>query len=184
VCAQFETTDRDYVIERWGINPKSNVIGAANWGTIYPKYETLLIICNNEPIVRSWGLTPEWARRPVINAKCEEAHQKKTFIPLLTNRCVIPAASYYEWQGKKGSKVKTNIFGNSMFAIAGLYTKHQYVMFTCASAKAIAGIHHRMPAILEEESVNDWLNPENNYADIKSLLKTFGGLLEWQQGTS
>ena len=182
MCSQFETTDRDDVIERWGINPRSNLIGAANWGTIYPKYDTLLIICKNEPIVRSWGLNPEWVKRPVINAKSEEAHQKKTFIPLLSNRCVIPVASYYEWQGKKGSKVRTNIFGKSMFSIAGLYTEHQYVMFTCASAAAIEHIHHRMPAILDEDSVNDWLNPDNDYADIKSLLQPFRGLLEWELG--
>ena len=83
MCSQFETTDREDVIERWGINPRSNLMGFANWGTIYPKYNTLLIISDNEPIVRSWGLTPEWSKRPIINAKSEEAHKKKTFLPLL-----------------------------------------------------------------------------------------------------
>ena len=181
MCSRFETTDREDAIERWGINPRSNLLATAKWGTIYPKNDTLLITYGNEPIIRSWGLTPEWAKRPLINAKSEEAHEKKTFIPLLSSRCVIPAASYYEWKGEKGSKVKTNIFGKSMFSIAGLYTEDQYVMFTCAPAEAIAHIHHRMPAILGDDGVNDWLNPDNDYADIKILLHPFYGPLEWDQ---
>ena len=181
MCSRFETTERDYVIERWDINPRSNLLGAAKWGTIFPKYDTLLITYDNEPIIRSWGLTPEWAKRPLINAKSEEAHKKKTFIPLLSSRCVIPAASYYEWQTEKGAKIKTNIFGKSMFSIAGLYTEDQYVMFTCVPAEAIARIHHRMPMILNDDAIYDWLNPDNDYADIKTLLYPYSGPLEWNQ---
>ena len=180
MCSQFETTDREDVIERWGINPQSNLMGSANWGTIYPKYNTLLIISDNEPIVRSWGLTPEWSKRPIINAKSEEAHKKKTFLPLLNSRCIIPANSYYEWQGEKGSKYKTNIFGKSMFSIAGLYTENQYIMFTCSAAESIKHIHHRMPAILQDDEIRDWLNPNTNYVDVKSLLCPISGPLEWE----
>ena len=181
MCSRFETTDRETVIERWGINPRSNLLGAARWGTIYPKYNTLLITYDGEPIIRSWGLTPEWAKSPVINAKSEEAHEKKTFIPLLSSRCVIPAASYYEWQGERGSKTKANIFGKSIFSIAGLYTEDQYVLFTCSSTEVIAHIHHRMPVILDDNAVQDWLNPGNDYSDVKNLLHPYCGSLEWVQ---
>ena len=181
MCSQFDAAEREDVIERWGIIPQSNVLGSAKWGTIYPKYDTLLITYDNEPMVRRWGLTPEWSKRPLINAKSEEVHRKKTFIPLLQSRCIIPAAAYYEWQRKNDSKIKTRIFGESMFSIAGLYTRDHYVMFTCAPAEGIAHIHHRMPVILDDQSIDDWLNPYNEFSDIKTLLQPFGGLLEWDQ---
>ena len=181
MCSRFEPAVKEDVILRWDINPGSNVLGSAKWTTIYPKYDTLLITYENEPIVRSWGLTPEWAKRPLINAKSEEAHEKRTFTPLLGNRCIIPAASYYEWQGPKGSKIKTNIFGKSMLPIAGLCNEEQYVMFTCAPAEAISHIHNRMPVILEEDAVSEWLKPENDYSDLRMLLQPYGGQLEWNE---
>ena len=181
MCSRFETTDRENAVTRWGINPRSNLIGAAKWGTIFPKYETLLITYDNEPIIRSWGLTPDWAQRPIINAKSEEAHEKKTFVPLLSNRCVIPAESYYEWQGEKGSKIKTKIYGRSIFLIAGLYTAEQYVMFTCPAAEAVAHIHNRMPVILGNGEVSDWLDPGKGFANVKTLLHPFSGSLEWKE---
>ena len=94
MCSRFEPAEKEDVVLRWDVNPGSNVLGSAKWSTIFPKYDTLLITYANEPIVRSWGLTPEWAKRPLINAKSEEAHTKRTFTPLLNSRCVIPAASY------------------------------------------------------------------------------------------
>ena len=181
MCSRFEPAVKEDVILRWDINSGSNVLGSAKWTTIYPKYDTLLITYENEPIVRSWGLTPEWAKRPLINAKSEEAHEKRTFTPLLNNRCVIPAASYYEWQGPKGSKIQTNIFGKSMLPIAGLYSEDQYVMFTCAPAEAISHIHNRMPVILDDDAVNEWLEPENDYSDLRELLHPYGGQLEWSE---
>ena len=181
MCSQFDAAEREDVIERWGIIPQSNVLGSAKWGTIYPKYGTLLITYDNEPMVRRWGLTPEWSKRPLINAKSEQVHSKKTFVPLLQSRCIIPAASYYEWQYKNDSKIKTRIFGESMFSIAGLYTNDHYVMFTSAPAEGIAHIHHRMPAILNDQSIHDWLNPDNKFSEIKTLLQPFDGLLEWDQ---
>ncbi len=68
-----------------------------------------------------------------------------------------------------------------MFSIAGLYTNDHYVMFTSAPAEGIAHIHHRMPAILNDQSIDDWLNPGNEFSDIKTLLQPFDGLLEWDQ---
>ena len=181
MCSRFEPAEKEDVVLRWDINPGSNVLGSAKWSTIYPKYDTLLITYDNEPIVRRWGLTPEWAKRPLINAKSEEAHEKRTFSPLLASRCVIPAASYYEWQGPKGAKIKTNIFGKSMLPIAGLYSEDQYVMFTCVPAESISHFHNRMPAILDEDAVGDWLNPNNEYSDLRVLLKPYGSQLDWSE---
>ena len=181
MCSRFEPAVKEDVTLRWDINPGSNVLGSAKWTTIYPKYDTLLITYHNEPIVRSWGLTPEWAKRPLINAKSEEAHDKRTFAPLINNRCVIPTASYYEWQGPKDSKIKTNIFGKSMLPIAGLFTEDQYVMFTCAPTEAISHIHKRMPVILDDHAVNEWLKPENDYSDLREMLVPFGGQLDWAE---
>ena len=67
-----------------------------------------------------------------------------------------------------------------MFSIAGLYTEDHYIMFTCSAAESIKHIHHRMPAILQDGEIRDWLNPHTNYVDVKSLLCPFSGPLEWE----
>ena len=80
-------------------------------------------------------------------------------------RCLIPADSYYEWQKKGKEKQKyqlapTNANG---FFLAGIYRIEQgsavFSVLTKEPVDSIAFIHHRMPVILPQEAMSDWLNP-------------------------
>jgi putative SOS response-associated peptidase YedK len=169
MCSRFET-DRKKVEPRFDIDPACEIAQAATWGEIRPTDPALLIAADEEPVVRRWGLTPEWAERPVINAKAEEAAQKKTFQPMLASRCIIPATSWYEWRPEAGRKVKTRIGRDEVLLIAGLYDAARFVMFTVAAAPRVAHVHHRMPALLSDETMGAWLDPAARFEDVRHLL--------------
>ena len=172
MCSRFET-DRKKVEPRFDIDPGSELAQAATSGEVRPTDPALLIAHDREPIVRRWGLTPDWAERPVINAKAEEAAQKKTFQPLLASRCIIPATSWYEWRPEAGRKVKTRIGHDEVLLIAGLYDAARFVMFTVAAAPRVAHVHHRMPALLPDDVMADWLDPTVRFEDVRPLLIPF-----------
>lgn len=176
MCSRFES-DRKKVEPRFDIDPASEIAEAATWGEIRPTDPALLIAGDEEPIVRRWGLTPDWAERPIINAKAEDAVHKRTFQPLLASRCVIPATSWYEWRPEAGGKVKTRIGRDNVLLIAGLYDSARFVMFTVAAAPAVAHVHHRMPALLSDDAMADWLDPAARFDEVRHLLLPYAHAL-------
>ena len=87
-------------------------------------------------------------------------------------RCLIPADSYFEWEhlGNKKQKYEISPNGSSGFCLAGIYRIEQgravFSILTRESAESIAFIHDRMPVILPETAVSDWLNPRYNGIEI------------------
>ena len=103
----------------------------------------------------------------IFNARSETAAQKAMFADgMRQRRCLIPADCYYEWQ-KTGSEkqkyqlVPTNTNG---FFLAGIYRIEQgfpvFSVLTKEPVESIAFIHNRMPVILPNEIIKDWLNPQ------------------------
>ena len=86
--------------------------------------------------------------------------------------CLIPAQHYYEWKKTDGKKVKYAIEpeGADGFFLAGIYRmeagKPVFKILTRDAAEGIAFIHERMPVILPNEAVSDWLNPKCHGKDI------------------
>ena len=76
-----------------------------------------------------WGLIPFWAKDPsigsrMINARSETVHEKNSFKrPLKSQRCLIIADGFFEWQKTWQSKVPMFIQLKSKrpFGFAGLY---------------------------------------------------------------
>src|SRR5690554_705580 len=64
------------------------------------------IIVNNRPDIitgANWGLLPAWAKetsfqKNTLNARIESLDEKPSFRNSITNRCIIPATNFYEWQ--------------------------------------------------------------------------------------
>jgi putative SOS response-associated peptidase YedK len=169
MCARYETLTKK-ILDHFKARTAENITESAKWGEIRPTDTALLIGYDREVLARRWGLMPDWAERPVINAKAEEAHAKRTFQPLLAARCVIPADAYYEWRSDGARKLKMRIAGAEPLAFAGMYTDDTFVMFTTAAAPSVAPIHHRMPAILDADAIEAWLNPDAEYDELRPLL--------------
>lgn len=117
-----------------------------------------------------WGLIPKWSEkmqdfRPLNNARLETLMEKRTFSGLIIKqRCVVPADGYYEWrkndEGKKFPQFIKRENNETLF-FCGLYQKNTNIEFsiiTTAAKGELADIHHRMPVILKEEEINNYLN--------------------------
>lgn len=127
-----------------------------------------------------WSLIPPWSKElklkyPTFNARSEGIAEKATFKgPLKKQRCVIPVTGFYEWTGPKTKRVPHAIFGpEKILPLAGLYSWWRdpaapegegwvltATILTRASAGVMESLHDRMPVFLDDEILQDWLDPE------------------------
>lgn len=109
----------------------------------------------------------------IFNARSETAAQKAMFADgMRQRRCLIPADCYYEWQKTGQGKQKYQIAPTDAngFFLAGIYRIEQgrpaFSILTKDPVESIAFIHNRMPVILPNEVMSDWLNPRLNGLEI------------------
>lgn len=136
-----------------------------------------------------WGLIPSWAKDPkigshTINARAEGLADKPSFrTPFRRQRCIVPASGFYEW--RKTGSTKTPYFihrqDGELVGFAGLWDRwrtpegqevQSYTIITTEPNALVAPIHNHMPAILEPEHEDDWLNPDNHDTDFLATLLT------------
>jgi putative SOS response-associated peptidase YedK len=147
-----------------------------------------------------WGLIPSWAKDPklgykLINARAETVSDKPAFREALqSRRCLIPADGFYEWakEEKAKSPYCFTLVDDSVFAFAGLWDRwtdrNGEALPTCSiittSANAlIAGVHDRMPVILEPENYDLWLDPGFRKTEpLLDLLQPYraGSMHSWR----
>lgn len=130
-----------------------------------------------------WGYHILGVDRPVVNARAESAKEKKSFAEdWRKHRCIIPASYYFEWEHlkrtdgkvKTGQKYAIQPKGSSVTWIAGLYRMEEknglhYPVFTVLTREPSAELrklHNRMPVILPESVIDDWLLPGSNPEEI------------------
>ena len=133
-----------------------------------------------------WGFTGKTSC--LFNARVETADQKPTFRDSWSrNRCVIPASYYFEWQhlispeGKKqtGDKFRIQPRDSALTLLAGLYRLEEkdgslfphFTILTREPPADLRVIHDRMPVILQEDAVSDWLDPAANPSVIRKLAE-------------
>ena len=119
-----------------------------------------------------WGYRVEGLNRPLFNARTETAMVKKSFADSWKeHRCIVPASWYFEWEhhttpgGRKvtGQKYAIKPKETELTWLCGIYRLENnyphFVILTREPGEGIAFIHNRMPLILPDEAVNDWINP-------------------------
>lgn len=145
------------------------------------------IIVNNRPDIitgANWGLLPAWAKetsfqKNTLNARIESLDEKPSFRNSITNRCIIPATNFYEWQwqdskGKVKQKHSISVINEDLLAFAGLYSIWNnpntgipmltYTIITTVANELMSEIHNikkRMPVVLNKEHHNLWLQGED-----------------------
>jgi putative SOS response-associated peptidase YedK len=130
-----------------------------------------------ELVAMHWGLIPSWARdaaigSKLINARCESAADKPAFRSAFRRRrCVIPASGFYEWKklarGKQPYYIE-RVDGQPLL-LAGLWEIwrepaskepiESCSILTTQANESISTLHNRMPAVLEPEQCDAWLDP-------------------------
>ena len=121
-----------------------------------------------------WGLVPSWADAPggnlLINARAESVASKPAFRDALRKRrCLIPADGFYEWRRKDRAKQPYYIRRKDErpFAFAGLWEHWRRgeqsidscTIITTEANALVRPLHDRMPAILDVEAFERWLDP-------------------------
>ncbi len=123
----------------------------------------------------NWGLVPSWADDPgigdhMINARAETAAEKPAFRHAFrTQRCLMVADGFYEWQRKDGWKRPyfVHMKNDRPFAFAGLWERWERgdePIFSCTllttdANELLAPIHDRIPVILPRAAYDLWLDP-------------------------
>ena len=118
-----------------------------------------------------WGFTVPGVR-PVFNARVETAPVRPSFRESWKQRrCILPASRYFEWKHEvtaSGKKKATDKYGmrspgGGAVWLCGLYRMENhlphFVILTREPGEELREIHDRMPLILPQHSVNDWINP-------------------------
>ena len=138
-----------------------------------------------------WGLVPSWAKDAssgarLINARAETLHQKPSFRrPLLSQRCLIVADGFFEWQKREEGRRPMFIHMKSRrpFGMAGLYDIWQppegerlisCTIITTQANDVVRPIHDRMPAIIPASHYSQWLDPSPQpVPHLLGLLKPY-----------
>jgi len=139
-----------------------------------------------------WGFLPGFVKDPksfplVINAKAETLAEKASFKNALKRRrCLFMADAFYEWQrfdkAKTGKPFLFHRRDRAPMGFAGLWETWMgpngeevdtACIITVAANGTTSAIHHRLPAILEQEAFELWLEPDEQTSDeAYQLLKT------------
>lgn len=181
MCGRFYTDDDDAQYRAvlallYQRNPDDTALLLRKSGEIFPT-DKVPVLDASGPRLMEWGFSRFDGKGRVINARSETVMEKSMFRgPMINGRCLIPAASYFEWEKRGSEKIKYKLRqkGEGMLTFAGLYRAESgsqlplFVILTAPAANGISFIHDRMPVILSQDMQEDWL---------KSADKA-GGLLE------
>ena len=176
MCSRYELNGTIEDIElRFDIPTKPKIIKTFNGlAEIRPTDQTPVIKSKNQIAFMHWGLSVNWNRSPIINARSETLGQKPTFQTILQNRCIVPATAYFEWRKDGKLKIKTRIYQKEqkLISFAGIFIGEKFTIITSQSTLSIAHIHNRMPVILNRADESVWLSSDKPFDKIAGLLKT------------
>ncbi|OIO64372.1 hypothetical protein COY28_01265 [Candidatus Woesearchaeota archaeon CG_4_10_14_0_2_um_filter_57_5] len=99
----------------------------------------------------NFGLRPDWAKRPIINARSETLQDKPFFRAL--RPCLIPADGFYEWKDSIPYCFTTDRF----LWFAALADHSGFCIITGPANTSMRPYHERMPAIIHRGKEAAWL---------------------------
>jgi putative SOS response-associated peptidase YedK len=189
MCGRYALLNPNGLFSRFGVTNQLDQLAAND--DIRPTQLAPVVAMGHRAAYMRWGLIPSWAKDPsigkkMINARVEGLEQKPSFRrPLRVSRCLVPATGFYEWQTTGPGKVKYQ-FGlkdGGLFGLAGLYDtwldengeeKETFTIITTAPNELVGAVHNRMPAILEPDDEEIWLDPdETDSLHLLTYLRPF-----------
>ena len=135
-----------------------------------------------------WGLVNFWAKdnkraARQINARAETLDTRPAYrAAFKSRRCVVPADGFYEWTGPKAKRQPLWYHrpDGGLLLFAGLYEswraepEREETTFTIVTTRAnelMAPVHDRMPVVLADCAVDEWLFAEaTDVTALKDLL--------------
>ncbi|NQU59026.1 MAG: SOS response-associated peptidase [Rhodospirillales bacterium] len=174
MCSNFDNDGNPSELdERFDLRCSSQIPNKQN---IRPTDLALIIEAGRSTRLLPWGIPAPWAMdsrgKPIINARAETLEKKQTFRPLLEQRCLVPASTWYEWREAGGKKLKNKISlpESPLFAFAGLTDGNHFTLITCRPSPSIAHIHNRMPVVMAPNDETAWLDADLPFTAVAKLL--------------
>lgn len=130
--------------------------------------------------LRRWGFVPNWVKDPKaisnpFNAVSETAPDKPFFrAAFRRRRCIVPANAFFEWKVVPGEKRKAKVriarADGELLSLAGLHEYWRqgdqeiasYTILTTQPNELMAAIHTRMPVVIGDAEIDEWLAPETS----------------------
>lgn len=137
---------------------------------IRPSQSSLVVLPDHMEF-KTWGMPVSFGntQRSLINVRDDSLGKFWTKDFLFFRRCLVPANGWYEWKLEAGVKQPYyhQLPGGDLFSFAGLWTGNNFTIVTANASPEAAQIHPRMPAVLEPEEEEKWINPDN--AELETL---------------
>jgi putative SOS response-associated peptidase YedK len=198
---RFGTHGRPKVAGGFNVAPSSTVPVIRRSGLGRAAFESAAYgsAALNECVLLRWGLVPFWScgtppKYPTFNAPIERMEIAASFRGpwARSQRCIIPAAGFYEWQvrGRARQPFLIRVADQEVFGFAGLWDRsagpegivESCTIVTMPANRLLAEIHntgHRMPAILREEHQETWLSGNLDEARTALLPYPHERMMAW-----
>ena len=136
-----------------------------------------------------WQLVPNFepaftTNLSTINAKSETVFESRLFGDLVVrHRCVVPWSGFFEWktEGQRKRPFKIHLQNNAIMSLAGIWDtwrpgtaleRRSFSILTTTANPFMREIHDRMPVILDQNVIEDWLNPEiHERQELEEFMK-------------
>lgn len=183
MCSTFETsfTKRSFE-DVFGLplsdEPEKTVVRPTDQALVMDKPTRL--------VCKKFGLSIDWSKQPLLNARSETLFEKASFADVVNQRCLVCASAYFEWRKEGAQKLKNRIYPESQmpFVMAGLYCADRFLIITRAASLDIRHIHGRMPVILSPAQHGLWLDQSIPSPEaLNRLLDAPAPKLDWQEDT-
>ena len=177
MCGRF-TQERpaSELAEIFAAEPLADELGARY--NVAPTDEAFVVVQREERRAVTgyrWGLVPHWATDAkrasrMFNARAETITASPAFREAFRRRrCIVPVDSFYEWkrEGTVRQPYRVTRDDGLPLALAGLWAgwrdpeteevRRTFTIVTTTPNEAIAGLHDRMPVVLDETLWDRWL---------------------------
>ena len=170
-----EEMNRSPLMRKWQDKAK-----VKSYGEIFPT-DVVPVIAPNRSGLRSvypmkWGYS---GKSLLMNARSETAAEKPTFRDdWARHRCIVPASWYFEWEHYPGSDGKKHTGDKYMIHpkdcavtwLCGLYRIENglpvFVILTREPGETLRFLHDRMPLIMPDELVTEWIRPDRKPEEL------------------
>ena len=130
---------------------------------IHPSESAPVVLEQNDKLsvrMMNWGFPQQQNTGLLINARAETVTEKRMFSSIYSRRCVIPAKHYYEWDADKNKATFSREDQRTLY-MSGFYNllngQDCFIVITTAANESVKSVHDRMPLILSEDEVEDWI---------------------------
>lgn len=138
-------------------------------GEIFPTNKVLCYVSNSSIIdlaSMKWGINNNSLQ---INARYESLDDKPLYSRMKNNRCAVIATGFYEWDKEKRKYfVHTN---DKYIYLACIFNdNNELLIITKEADDSFSKVHNRIPIIMNEEEMNDYLSSKKPIITEKAII--------------